>query len=196
MNRLTVAAVSGLAALAVAAPAASAAPDRTVSVTHEAPKASYTGATGNGANVSYFLDGTATKGACGKTDQDRCDSTLVRIDSLVEKSAKLKVLMNGFAPVSDFDLRVYASNDKGERLSYLGSPDSETAKTSPLGTSDPRATSAGDFESKEISGVKTNQYYLIEVVYFAVANDKYTGTVEVTKTLPTPAPAPAPAGLR
>lgn len=196
MHRLTIAAVSGLAALALAAPGASAAADRAVSVTHEAPKATWSGATASGLNTSYFLDGTATTGACGKDQQTYCDSTLVKIDSLVDKGAKLTVRMDGFTPVSDFDLRVYQSNDKGERLTYLGSPTGDVAAGSPAGSSDPRHTGPGDFESKEATSVKTGQYYLVDVVYFAVANDKYNGTVTVTKTLPNPAPAPAPAGLR
>lgn len=190
MHRAISAAVGGLTALALAAPAAQAAPDRTLTLTHAAPEATFTSAPASGLNTSFFLDGTATTGACGKTDANRCEETLVFVDSDFLTSPRITFRMEGFSAASDFDLRVYRSNEKGEALEKLGRPESDAVATSPLGSLDPRSTGPGDFETTPLTGVKRGQHYLMQVVYFAVANDKYTGKITLSKTKADPEPAP------
>lgn len=175
MKRSLLAAV--LAATLLAAPAAQAAPDRAVTLSAVEPVASWSGAAKTAFNTTFYMASTTGRAACGKTAQDFCEDTLVRIDPELAGAKKLAVRLDGFSQASDFDLRVYASNATGDALNDLGSPQGEVTQTSPLGTLDPRATAHGDFETKDLTGVKAGQHYLVRIVYFAVADEGYRGTV-------------------
>lgn len=186
MKSITALAAGAAAALVLAAPAA-ASPQ--VTLTADAPKATWKGPTATGFNTSFFLDGLATTGTCANTDDaSRCDSTIVAIDAKkLGPGSKLAVRMDGFRPVDDFDLRVYDLGTKPTSAgNYLGSPTStDVSESSPLGTNDPRFTFAGDFENKEVAPLKTGlRYFRVEVVYFAVAAGSYNGTVTATGLLP------------
>lgn len=194
-----------LAALALAATPAFAAPDRAVSTPLDIanPTITWTGKDTPGANTSFFLDSTTKAGTCAKTDQfSQCDETLVQIGNDKPKGAsKITFRIGEYSvPTSDFDLRVYESNAAGAPLTKVGSPISEYGESSGLGGLDPRSTGAGDNERTELTGtvaLKAGKYYLVQVVYFASAGH-YKGSVKVEKLDPAPAPATGEslAGLR
>ncbi len=203
MKRLVLATAAGL--LGLAALPASAELERNVTLEKEALEngviaAEWEGSEGSGLNTSWFLDGTATTGSCADTDEmSRCDSTLIAIDpDLVfdaKKPSTLTFRIEGFGPTDDYDLRVYESDENGKVGTYLGSPASDAQSTSPLPI-DPRATSVGDYETVTTSVRPTTKakYYLVEVVYFAVADGTtYTGKATLSKVPAQPAPEPAPA---
>src|SRR5882724_9427309 len=126
--------LAAVAGLAIIVPAASAAVDRTVSVSPATPKADWAGATTTGFNTSFFADGIGpVTGSCGKDTQDYCEQTLVHVtgDDIGGGTATFRI--DGFQPYSDFDLRVYESDETGALGTYLGAPQSDNAKTSPLG---------------------------------------------------------------
>lgn len=198
--------IAALAGLAVAAPSASA-ELRTKTVTPTEP-ATWDGATANGANTSWLLNSLTKKGVCdtaGPTSY--CDDTLVHVtaEELAEGS-QLKVRIDGFSPeLSDFDLRVYASDQAGEPYEYLGSPEGDHNGNLGDGTpaagtvvhpflTDPRHTWFGDYETKMVDlsgyvdekGALTDAHFLVRIVYFTVANGSYEGSATVT--------APAAAG--
>ena len=176
IDRRLLAAGIATAGLALTAPLAQAAP-RAVTVT-PTTKATWAGTPGSGLNVSWFTDSLRPSGQCGADPQTYCDDTLVHFTSDKELSdSALTFRMDGFQQTSDFDLRVYLSDETGEPIEYLGSPTGDAGAASPLGTSDPRNTSAGDFETKVVETAQPGDYYLVRVVYFAVANDSYKGTV-------------------
>ncbi len=171
--------LGALAALALAAPA-SASPTVTISPTSAA---TWTGPVGNGANVSHFADlgvgPSQLRGKCGSDLQTNCDITLVHITGAPTSGGSVKFRIDGFQPYSDFDLRVYGSDASGEQYEDLTAPQGDVAASSPLGSDDPRHTSAGDFETTEVSlsgYVSGGQaWFLVKVPYFLVANDTYTG---------------------
>ena len=184
---LTAALIVG--ALMVQSPA-SAAP-RAASVTALAQTTTWTGTTAAGANTSFF----ATAGTCNTVDaRTYCDDTLVKLDVLkTDALTQLKFRIAGFGkPTDDFDLRVYRSDEFGTVGTYLQAPRGDIADSSPLGTSDPRHTGPNDFETKIVSDVLPGEYYLIRVVYFAVAQSNYTGSVQVLNLPPQPEPTPTP----
>lgn len=197
MKRLVLATTAGL--LGLAALPASADVERTAVLEKEALEAGsiayeWTGSEGSGLNTSWFLDGTATTGSCADADeQSRCDSTLVQVDPdlvLAKSGVPLTFRIEGFDPTDDYDLRVYASDAQGTARTYLGSPDSDAQAGSPLPI-DPRATSFGDYETKVVPNARAGQYYLVEVVYFAVADGtSYTGRATLSKVPDQPEPAP------
>ena len=168
---------------------ASAAP-REAAVNKDTLKTTWTGATTSGANASWFGDFVTDGGTCNSTEATAyCDETLVKVDIRKTKSnTQLKLRIDQFGkPSDDFDLRVYESNANGDRITYLGSPAGEVCETSPLGCDDPRNTAAGDFETKIISNIKACQYYLVQVVYFAVVESNYRGSAELLNLPPQPA---------
>lgn len=177
-----------LAGLAVAAPANAA--DRTVTVTPAATVADWAGPTTNGLNVTFLVDGPGpTAGACGKDLQSYCDTTLVHVlaDNVAEGS-QIKFRIDGFSQASDFDLKVFASDETGAADGELGSPTGDSAADSPFnGTPaeglDPRSTAAGDYETniEDLGDARdpdtgaVDAYYLVQIPYFMVANDTYAG---------------------
>lgn len=185
-----------VAGLAIAAPA-SAAIDRTVTVSpgETTGTATWTGATGSGLNTSYLLDGIGPfTGTCGSLDdpQTACETTLVHVTGDPVGSGTVTFRIDGFLPVSDFDLHVFASNAAGDAEGDAPTPTGDS-QSSPLGDDDPRATSAGDYETVTMpisgEGEPLDSYFLVQVPYFAVANDAYTGHVKVEAT-PYVAPEP------
>ena len=170
---------------------ASAAP-RAASVTALAPTTTWTGATTTGANATWFA-GVGAK--CNSVEtQSYCDDTLVKLDVLkTDAQTQLKFRIADFGkPTDDFDLRVYRSDEYGSVGTYLGSPRGDVADTSPLDTLDPRHTGPNDFETKIVSDVQPGEYYLIRVVYFAVAQSNYKGSVQILNLPPQPEPTPTP----
>lgn len=182
-------AVAGLAALA---PTALASPAQTL--TNAAPAATWTGPHGLGANVSFFLDSLTGTGTCSgdvADPQTACDKTLVRVNGIVGEGSTVTFRIEGFQPVSDFDLRVYTADADGNEDTYLGSPtSSDVSESSPLEDLDPRYTGVGDFENKvvDVSAFadpdtgEIDQYFLVEVPYFLVNHDTYDGLATLAAT--------------
>jgi hypothetical protein len=181
INRRLIAVAGAAAAVTMAAPAAEAAP-RAVTVSPEKKTVAWDGLPGPGLNVTWFTDSLRPTGQCGADVNNFCDETLVHFDSDEDITpSTLKFRMEGFAQYSDFDLRVYESDESGEPLNYLGSPTSDNSQTSQLGSNDPRNTFIGDFESLEVADPLPDSYYLVRVVYFTVApNESYKGSVTFT----------------
>jgi hypothetical protein len=193
------ASLAALAAGLIFAGTASAAPDRTIELTSgPAPTtATWTGTAGTGLNTSFFLDGTAPgqKGTCGTVDDPRtaCETTLVHLTGAPIGGGTATFRIDGFQPVSDFDLRVSNSDETGGPDGDPFDPTGDS-ESGPLGDLDPRATSAGDFETVTVSlpegdGTPLDQYFVVQVPYFLVASDSYTGTVKL-ETTPYVAPDP------
>ena len=191
---LRVALAATLAGLGLTAPALASAP-QSVGNDGDSPvlKADWTGPVANGLNTSFFLDGTVPgqTGTCGTPDdpQTACDSTLVHVTGVYGDGSQIAFRIDGFQPVSDFDLRVYTADADGKPETYLGSPSSsDVSESSPLGDADPRYTSAGDYENKVVdltqyadpaTGV-VDQTFVVEVPYFIAAQDSYSGHAVVT----------------
>ena len=192
MKLRTLIAALFVGALSMQWPAA-AAPARTNSVTALEPTAVWAGMKTSGANTS-FLTSLAKPAACSTNPETYCDDTLVKLDVLnTDAQTRLKFRIADFGkPTDDFDLRVYRSDASGTVGAYLGSPVGDVASTSPLGSDDPRYTGPGDFETKIVSGVAPGDYYLIRVVYFAVADSTYKGSVTIEGLPPQPEPTPTP----
>lgn len=190
------------AGLALTAPGALASPDQSVTTegTPAKLKADWTGPVGNGLNTSFLFDGLAgQKGTCGPATDLRtaCDATVVRLTGVVGEGSTLTFRIDGFRPVSDFDLRVYTAFG-GEVDAYQGSPTStDVSESSPLEKNDPRYTGAGDFENKVIDVFAfadpdtgfIDQEFIVQVPYFLVANDAYAGHATLD---PRPFVAPDP----
>jgi hypothetical protein len=169
--------LAALIAATALLPAAASAADRTVTVSAATPKSGWDGTQASGHNTSFFV----TDGECGKEESNYCDETLVKIEGGNE-SAKLKVRIEGFSQEADFDLRVYKSDATGAVGEYQGSPIGDSGASSPLGTADPRNTSLGDYETKEVE--KAEGFYLVQVVYFFVNDEGYKGVLELTGATP------------
>ena len=180
-----------LGALALAAPAAAA--DRNVTISAATPSNAFTSADGSGVNATNQTDGAPKNPApytCSKDPNSYCDSALVHVLLSDVGGGNLKVRLEGFQAYSDYDLRVYdwdgtaASN----RRTPTGDP-FDPALDTPIG--DPRATSAGDFETTNVDlagfvdqAGNVDAYFLVEVPYFTVVNDHYTLKIDLTSTLP------------
>lgn len=156
-------------------------------VSNEKLKADWTGAPALGLNQSFLLDGIGGQvGTCGALTDPRtaCDKTLVHLTGIVGEGSTLKFRIDGFLPVSDFDLRVYTSDETGALDSYLGSPSStDVSETSPAGSGDPRYTGPGDYENKVVDVTpyadfetgEIDQWFAVVVPYFLTPMDSYAG---------------------
>lgn len=187
MHITRLAMLSALTGLAAMAPSALASPPQTVTSDPAGLKADWTGPTATGLNTSYFLGGTGPipDGSCANAEpQTACDATLVHLTGTAGEGSTLTFRIDGFLPISDFDLRVSTANPDGSADTYLGSPtSSDVSESSPLGSDDPRYTFAGDYENKVVNVADyadpdtgaVDQYFLVEVPYFVVTSDAYTG---------------------
>lgn len=193
MNYRMIAVAVLVAALALTS-SASAAP-RAGAVSALQQTHTWTGATASGANTTWFGDFATKGGTCNSAGATTyCDDTLIKLDVLKTSGAtQLKFRIQDFGKATDdFDLRVHRSDEYGTVGPYLGSPAGDIAMTSPLGSDDPRHTFIGDFETKVISDVRPGDYYLVRVVYFAVAESNYKGSVQILNLPPQPDPTPTP----
>ncbi|MCW2967252.1 MAG: hypothetical protein JWM71_1024 [Solirubrobacteraceae bacterium] len=186
-------ALAALATAACAAPASAATFDHTATLTPDATTASWTGATANGLNTSFFLDGTAPgqKGTCGKDPNTMCESGLVHVVASGVSGGQLKFRLDGFQPYSDFDLRVYSADEQGAPDGAALTPKGDNQSTSPAGANDPRNTGAGDYETTtvDVSSLvddagDVDAYFLVRIPYFMVANDSYKLTATLSGLTP------------
>jgi hypothetical protein len=169
----------------IAPSSALAAADRTVKVTGAAPTAAWDGAAAIGLNQTFTLQEILGLGMCGKEAINYCEDTVVDVNAGGSTSAKLKVTVGGFAavlppppvPASVFDVFIYKSDAAGKVGDFVGTG-GEGAGTPEVVTVD-----------------KASGFYLVRVVYYAVLEAGYTGTVEligatVPRVLPGTVPPP------
>src|SRR3954449_7840951 len=149
MLRRTTPLLAAIAASVLFAPAAQAA-QRAEELNPTTPAVKWTGAAGTGLNPTWLVNSLRPTGQCGTDVYNFCDETLVHFTTpLLAEGTQLKFRIDNYNPApSDFDLRVYESDATGAADAYLGSPKGDVTTTSPLGANDPRATAAGDFETK------------------------------------------------
>ena len=170
---ITGAVVALVFSTAVVAPASAEEPERDVTVAHPGP-GGWEGTIATGLNQNYD---SATGEPCGDGLEDQCDTTLLRVDVPAgywdSHSGGLRIDLDNYFPNpgSDFDLYIYESDASGTRGSLV----------------DLSGDVPGLPESAEIPAA--DGYYLVQVVYFAVTESRYTATAEFFER---PAPAPAP----
>jgi hypothetical protein len=193
-SRRSLALLAALGGLACA-PAAHAAADHTINLSADKLTDSVTGATTMGFNTSWLAYETSNKApapSCKAGSPDtQCETTLIHVTATNVGSGTLTLRLDGFQQYSDFDLKSFDSDATGTMIKNLGSPVSDNSKSSPLGSLDPRNTSAGDFETKTIAlGGYVNEvgdldaYFLAAIPYFMVANDSYKLTATVSDLAP------------
>lgn len=175
------------AAMAAAAPGATAAPDRTATV--EAGQAfTWEGTAEVSANLFYFEQvpgqpnmAPAEQGTCSDSPHQGCDEILVKLvnplaqdDSRTSKVRSATIDLTGYAPpaqAADFDLQVFASNADGENLGFF-TGDRETSQS---------GNWPGEAESVSVDVVTTRDkpevYMLVRVIRFLSPNATYTGSV-------------------
>ena len=154
--------------------------DRSGTVTPDSPFI-WLGATASGANTEYSA---AAGEPCGKTPLDYCDVTLIHVN--VDPSywdthgGGVMIRLHSYfpSPASDFDLYIYQSDASGARGALVGS--------SP--------NFPGEEESFTIQ--RASGYYLVQVVYFAVTESRYTGQAQFVSHAQTPPDVDSPAGLQ
>lgn len=177
---LAVVLVALLGSLAGSAPTAAAQATREGTVRPGEPFR-WDGAMATGANVGYD---PAAGEPCGTTPADRCDVTLLHVDVAPsfwsERGGGVEVAVDEFRPVaqSDFDLYVYRSDGDGRRGALVASS-----------ADVPGAPEAALVD--EASG-----HYLVQVVYYAVTESRYTGTASFVTRPAAPPDVDDPPGLQ
>ena len=161
------------------------APDRTHKV-DMGTTFTWEGNTALGLNLLYFGDpvtgGNATY-ECGDDTDNYCDTVLFEFSNPLTqadidagktfKSRTATITVGNFGPVpdpvTDFDLRLYQSDAQGTQGEFLGQSanfgpdqDGDESYSTPI-----RTTVA-----------EPSKFILAEIIYFAVANSKYTGTAQ------------------
>jgi hypothetical protein len=176
-----------LPVLAVSGAAQADPPSRTVVITPISGPQSWTGDIATGTNVNYnFSSGEPCHDTDGVPpfDPEYCDLTLLQVDVpadfWVAQTGGVEVRLDNYSPdpASDFDLQIFASDAEGTKGKLVGSSGGP-----------PSAHERATF--KEPSG-----YYLIQVVYFAVASSSYDATVEFFFRDRTPPDVDTPPGLQ
>jgi hypothetical protein len=157
-----------------------------VTVTPSTELQVWSGDTATGANVNYnFSTGEPCTDTNGGADPEYCDVRLLHVDLTSApdfwgpQTGGVEIRLDQYDPeASDFDLQVFASDEHGTKGRLLGSS----------------GASAGANESTTIK--EPDGYYLIQVVYFAVTNGTYRGTVELFTRDRAPRDVDDPPGLQ
>jgi hypothetical protein len=149
--------------------------DQEVVVTPTA-SGSWTGAAATGANQNYDA---ASGEPCGKTVETYCDVTLVDVQAgdFFETSGGGVEFSIADTPPNDFDLYVYASDAEGSRGQLVGS-------------------SAGPTDVESTAVINANGFYLVQVVYWQVAEAGYEGQAEFFQRAKFPPDVDHPRGLQ
>lgn len=138
------------------------------------------GAAASGANVNYSAESGKP---CGATPADYCDVTVLNVDVGPDywdtHAGGVEIRLDSYRPnpTSDFDLYVYESDDAGRRGKLVGSSAAVPGQ--------PEATTV-----TEPAG-----YYLVQVVYYAVTESRYTGTARFVLRKPFPQDVDDPPGV-
>jgi hypothetical protein len=159
-------------------PAGSLAPDRTGTVTPEAPF-TWAGAVTTAANQTFD---PGAGGPCGKAPEDYCDITLVNVqpgDFFSTSGGGVEFSTTGTATDApeDVDLYVYSSDAEGNIDEFVGA-------------------SAGFTADERVGVQNASGYYLVVVVYFDVTNAGYTGRAEFFRRALTPPDVDDPEGFQ
>jgi len=139
------------------------------------------GTQATGASLDYSAQ---TGEPCGKTLQDYCDVTLLNVNVAPSywdtRGGGVQISIGNYTPdaASDFDLYVYKSDANGTRGVLVGS--------SPNVPSLPESTTISN----------ASGYYLVQVVYFAVAASKYSGEAKFVTRSKLPPDVDTPAGFQ
>jgi hypothetical protein len=168
---------AAVCALAAVAGPASAQPDRTEVVTPDTP-AAWEGVDTAGANQNYDA---ASGEPCGKTVPTYCDVTLVDVQAgdFYETNGGGVEFSISDNPPNDYDLYVYESDAAGNRGQLVGS-------------------SAGPTDVESTAVINANGFYLVQVVYWQVAQDGsgYQGRAEFFQRAKFPPDVDDPPGLQ
>jgi hypothetical protein len=170
---LEVSLASAVCVLLAVAGTAAGSPPQTVTPT---VPAEWQGPVANGANINY----DATSGEpCGETNATRCDATLVEVQAgdFYETSGGGVEFSISDTPGNDFDLYVYESTAAGTRGPLVGS-------------------SAGPTDVESTAVINADGFYLVQVVYFAVASSGYEGRAEFFRRAKFPPDVDDPPGLQ
>lgn len=152
-------------------------PDETVTLTAGNPSEMWNGAIAPvGANIDYS---STTAGPCPDTPNidgsDYCEQILLNVQLgptyWTANPGHVDVTID-FIPPNDFDLYVYTSDASGAVGSFVDSSAQFVITPEVVSLDSSLFTS------------ETNNYFLIHVVYFAVAASGYTGTAEVVLDTP------------
>ena len=177
--------VSAIAALAAGVgtqPAWAEEPERTVEITLDNVQG-WDGTMATGVNQDY---NSAAGEPCGDGLDDQCDTTLVHVnvpaDHWHNDNGGLQIDFVDFFPnsTSDFDVYVYKSDADGTRGGFVDSSEAFPAVE----------------ERVEIPAA--SGYYLVQVVYFAVTESRYTAVPAFVSRhiAPNPPDVDHPAGLQ
>ncbi len=181
MRVLRVAALMvGSFAVATPANAQTQPPDRTVTVTPATSPVTWEGTQATGANVEYDFDAGEP---CGKTPADYCDITLVHVDAgdfWETNAGGVEFTLSDYSPNSgsDFDMQIFESDASGSKGKLVGSS----------------GNPPGDSERATL--IAPSGYYRVQVVYFAVTQSSYTGTLRFVKRHRFPPDVDTPPGLQ
>lgn len=172
--------------LALAAPAAAEKPERKVTLERPGPgPATWDGATASGLN--QLFDAETGEPICGDEIDDQCDTTLLRVrvpdDFWKSRGGGVEVSIGDYFPnaASDFDLYVYESNREGKRGDLI------EVSAGPSGL------------PEQVEVPEADGYYLVEVVYFAVTESRYSGSADFViegKRAPEPPDVDRPPGIQ
>jgi hypothetical protein len=152
------------------------APDRSGTVTPEAPF-TWAGAVASGHNQSFD---PAEAGPCGKTVADYCDITLVDVvpgNFYEAMRGGVEFSTGGARPGTDLDLFVFESDASGKVGDFVGA-------------------SGGATDEERVSIVGATGFYLVVAVYFQATDTGYDGRAEFFQRNPTPADVDDPEGLQ
>jgi uncharacterized repeat protein (TIGR01451 family) len=161
-------------------------PSRTITVTPDSGIQTWQGDTATGANVNYdFSAGEPCTDTDGGADPEYCDITLLHVDLSSNpdqwgpQTGGVEIRLDEFVPASsDFDLQVFESDENGTKGRLVGS-------------------SGGPPGAHERTTIKEpDGFFLIQVVYFAVTNGTYRGTVEMFTRDRAPRDVDDPPGLQ
>jgi hypothetical protein len=162
-------------AVLLGAPAARGATPPSGTVTPTAPFI-WAGPVASGQNQAYD---PGTGEPCGQTAADFCDRVLVNVaagDFYATNGGGVEFSTGGAAPGSDMDLYVYKSDASGTRGALVGA-------------------SAGATADEVVSVIDATGYYLVQVVYWDVANSGYAGRAEFFRRAKFPPDVDNPPGL-
>jgi hypothetical protein len=156
-------------------------PDRTISVSKGQGGSTWDGVQAVGLNANYFGlaggDAVVPPGTCSRAILTRCETILFELSNplTAEEIAAGKTFKNATAtvtisdyqpfPASDFDLRAFASDATGTPYDQIGQ--------SGANPGEPETISA----SVKTTITQPKAYVLVHVVYFAVPNSFYKGTL-------------------
>jgi hypothetical protein len=150
--------------------------DRSGTVTPATPF-TWSGATATGHNVGFD---PGEPDACGKTDANYCDVTLVNVapgDFYNTAAGGVEFAIGGAAPTTDLDLYVYESDAAGNAGEFVGA-------------------SGGATDEEAVSIIGATGYYLVITVYFDATDTDYTGRASFFRRNLTPADIDNPTGLQ